>query len=436
MDRPLARRTVFMHVGIAAAIVVVGVSLAGSVASRHIAEREAVTDAARDTGLLADAVVQPALTDSLLRGDPQTLARMDGVVRTNVLTTSVVRVKIWTPDGKIVYSDESRLVGEQFRLDADARGVLSHPKVKAEVSNLSRPENRYERGLGKLLEVYRPVWTPSGQPLLFETYSPYDDVRGRSSTLWRGFAGVTVSSLLVLLLLLLPILWRLLDRVQRAQTQRVALLQRAVDASDDERRRIAGTLHDGVVQELVGASLAVGSAAEMAVATGDAALVGRLDRAAGTVRASIRSLRSLLVDIYPPSLTNAGLVAALMDLADGVRARGLDVECDLDGEIAGRLDPAQQRTVFRIAQECLRNAAQHSEARHVRMSLREQPSVAVLEIGDDGVGFDASTILSDAASEHFGLRVVTDVAAESGATLLLSTAPGEGCRWQLQVPLG
>ena len=54
--------------------------------------------------------------------------------------------------------------------------MLASPTTHAEVSDLTRPENRYERGRGKLLEVYRPVWTPSGQPLLFETYSPYDSV--------------------------------------------------------------------------------------------------------------------------------------------------------------------------------------------------------------------------------------------------------------------
>ena len=54
--------------------------------------------------------------------------------------------------------------------------MLVAPTTHAEVSDLTRPENRYETGGGKLLEVYRPVWTPSGQPLLFETYMPYDSV--------------------------------------------------------------------------------------------------------------------------------------------------------------------------------------------------------------------------------------------------------------------
>src|SRR5216684_8361045 len=84
------------------------------------------------------------------------------------------------------------------------------------------------------------------------------------------------------------------------------LLRRAVDASEEERRRIAGTLHDGAVQELAGTSFTVAGAAENAAAMGQPELAAKLTTAAGAVRASIRGLRSLLVDIYPPGLTNAG----------------------------------------------------------------------------------------------------------------------------------
>ncbi len=146
----------------------------------------------------------------------------------------------------------------------------------------------------------------------------------RTSQLWRGFAGITMTSLLLLVALMLPILWRLLDRVQTAQAQRVALLEHAVDASADERRRIAATLHDGVVQELAAASFAVTGAADRAEADGRGELAGTLGTAAAAVRGSIGGLRSLLVDIYPPSLRSSGLVAALTDLAGTMRTRDID----------------------------------------------------------------------------------------------------------------
>ena len=172
---------------------------------------------AQTTGVLADAVVQPALTPGVVAGDKDAIARLDRVVRDHVLGDSIVRVKFWTVDGRIVYSDESRLIGQSFPLGEDEREVLATPATRAEVSDLDEPENTYERGQGRLLEVYRPVWTSDGEVLLFETYGPYSQVTSRTWDLWRGFAGVTFSSLLILVVLLLPVLWRLLDRLRSAQ---------------------------------------------------------------------------------------------------------------------------------------------------------------------------------------------------------------------------
>ncbi len=433
-ERPVRPRAVLIQVIAGTLAVVIGVAVAGAFASRRVAEREAVTDAAHTTDLIAQQVVQPAITDGLASGDPAALAAFNRVVQRQVLSSSLVRVKLWTAAGRIVYSDEPRLIGQTFPLGSQERAALTGHAVHAEVSDLQRPENRYERGRGKLLEVYRPVWTPAGQPLLFETYSPYRQVTQRAGELWRGFAGITISSLLILIALLLPILWRLLNRVSRAQTQREVLLQRAVDASEEERLRIAGTLHDGPVQELAATSFTVAGAAERAAGSGQPELAEMLATAAGAVRASIRGLRSLLVDIYPPSLTTAGLVPALTDLTEVLAARNIATHLELAEDAAARLPPAQQQLVFRIARECLRNAARHANARNVEVRLFRHGHSTVLEINDDGTGFDPAPVLGNPEDGHFGLRILTDVAADAGADLLLATAPGAGCRWRLEVP--
>jgi two-component system NarL family sensor kinase len=284
-----------------------------------------------------------------------------------------------------------------------------------------------------LLEAYRPVWTPSGAPVLFETYFRYDDVTARSGELWRGFAGVTLSSILLLVVLMLPILWRLLDRLGHAQIQREALLQRALDSSTEERRRIAGTLHDGIVQDLAATSFAVAGAAERAAALGQPALADELRTAAGTVRTSIGGLRSLLVDIYPASLAAAGLAAAVEDLAASLRSRGISVVVDLSPDTG--LDPAGERLAFRVTQECLTNVGRHASASNVTIRLRRTADCVVLDITDDGRGFDATTVLAQPTDGHFGLRILGDVAAEAGAELRLASAPGAGTQWQLRVPL-
>jgi two-component system NarL family sensor kinase len=433
-DRPIRMRRIFAQVIAATAVVLVVVTVAGSYASRRVAERESVNVAAQTTDLLADTVVQPALEDALVNGSPTALARLDNVVRTRVLGDVVVRVKIWTAAGRIIYSDEPRLVGSTFALGDDDLAVLKNPTTVAEVSDLTRPENRYERGNGKLLEVYRPVWTPNGTPLLFETYLPYDTVTTRTAQLWRGFAGITLTCLLLLIVLMLPILWRLLDRVNAAQNQRVSLLEHAVDASDDERRRIAATLHDGVVQELAAASFAVAGESERAEAFGQHDLAGRLRGAAETVRGTIGGLRSLLVDIYPPSLRTAGLAAALTDLAGTVRTRDIDIELDLPAGGHTGLDESGERLVYRVAQEALRNVARHAAAKHVDLALVVTAEAVTLTLRDDGVGFDLEQALRRPTEGHFGVQVMIDLANQGGARLDVSSAPGEGTCWRLTVP--
>ena len=150
------------------------------------------------------------------------------------------------------------------------------------------------------------------------------------------------------------------------------------------------------------------------------------------MRSSIRALRSLLVDIYPPSLSTSGIVAALGDLVQGVRAPGMRVVLDTDPEETLALSDEQMRAVFRIAQECLRNAAEHAGPATVTVTLRRGGPGVSLDIVDDGVGFDAEPVLSAPAADHFGLRLLRDTARAAGATLLLWSAPGEGTAWHLE----
>ncbi len=429
---PVRRRRIFLGVAAATLAVIIAVGFVGVVAARRLAEAESVNDAAKTADLLAESVVQPVLADGLLTGDRAALSSIGTVVTERVLSSTVLRVKIWTPNGRIVYSDEPRLIGRTFPLGDDERGVLTNPRIRADVSDLRAPENEYEQGNVKLLEVYRPVWTPTGKPLLFETYFRYDEVTARSGQLWRGFAGVTLSSMLLLLLLLLPVLWRLLNRLRRAQDQRESLLQRAVDASQAERRRIAGTLHDGVVQDLAATSFAVAGSAERAAGLGQPELASTLQSAAATVRTSIGGLRSLLVDIYPPSLASAGLAAALGDLTASARSRGVVVSLHLPPDCVP--DAAAERLIYRVTQECLNNIVKHAQASHVVVRLTCNHDAAVLDVCDDGVGFDATRAMGEPAEGHFGLRVLADVAVDARAELRLRTAPGAGTHWQLRIP--
>ncbi|GAB3242626.1 sensor histidine kinase [Kineosporia babensis] len=432
-DQPLRWGRLVGGVVVLALLVFVGVAAASAVTARRAAEREAVNDALAITDVLGESVMQPAISDDLFSTDEPTrtaaLERLDTTVRERLLSEAIIRVKLWAPDGTIIYADEPQLIGDRFPLDEEELEALKSPVTKAEISELDAPENRFERSQNrKLLEVYRPVWSPDGRTLLFETYSAYDAVTARTSQLWRGFGGITLTSLLLLLIAQAPLTWALVARVRRSQDEREAYLARAVQSSDDERRRIAATLHDGAVQELVGSAFLVAGAADRARAANDQATARQLDLAASSVRSSIGGLRSLLVDIYPPSLREAGLKAALTDLTAPLRAQGVAVQVQVPDEV--ELGQQLQELVFRVAQECLRNTMKHADAESVQVTLRG----AVLEVIDDGVGFDLDAVLADPAQGHFGLRLIADQTSAAGAELLVSTAPGAGTRWRLELP--
>ena len=136
----------------------------------------------------------------------------------------------------------------------------------ADVSDLSEPENRFEQDFGELLEVYTRIDTdPEGEgtPLLFETYQLASSIADRRRELTSTFLPILVATLAALVLLMVPIAWILVRRVRASQLERERLMQRALDASEREQRRIAGDLHDGPVQEMAGLAMRLSAEAEL-----------------------------------------------------------------------------------------------------------------------------------------------------------------------------
>ena len=412
------------------ATIVIG--LIGVAVLQHIGTREAIRDAKRVTRLAGEGIVAPLLSTAAVQGDPAALRRLDVAVRRRVLGDDVVRVKIWAPDGRIVYSDEPRLIGARYALDEEDRRTFRTHEVAAEVSDLSRPENRYERQAGKLLEVYLPIRAADGQPLLFESYQRFSSVSASGRRLWLAFAPALLGGLLLLLLVTLPLARSLVRRLRRGQREREALLQDALDASQSERRRIAADLHDGVVQDLLGVSYNLTAHADRLNGEGETEAAAALKDGASTTRESVRALRTLLVDIYPPSLHRAGLAAALADLGRTYTARGLDTSVDVDGE----LRPAEEteRLLFRVAQESLRNTFKHAQAERAAITVGRRGDEILLQAIDDGRGFDPSLVNGAERSEHLGFELLRDRVEAAGGQLDVSSVEGAGTTVRVELP--
>jgi signal transduction histidine kinase len=243
---------------------------------------------------------------------------------------------------------------------------------------------------------------------------------------------VSIGALIALELVQIPLAWSLARRLRTRQQERERLLRQAVDSSDQERRRIASDLHDGVVQDLAGVAYQLaGSARANSVPVATSTL---LEHSATQVRESITSLRSLLVDIYPPKLTEAGLPAALSDLTTAASLRGLVTQLDVDG-IDVELPLHVTRMLYRAAREAMRNISSHSHAEHAWVTVATSDGVASLDIVDDGVGFSPETAAARAEEGHLGLRGLTELVADAGGRLTIDSSPGQGTRMHLEMPL-
>ncbi|HMJ03825.1 MAG TPA: ATP-binding protein [Conexibacter sp.] len=430
MLRAVARFTL----GSVAAIAVIAVG--GYLALRQVALDEARRDT-RARVLAAGRVVEAAgLTDGVLRGDRRALTRLDDLVLGQVLGGPVVRVKLWTEDGTILYSDEPALIGQRYALGEEERELFETGGAEVESSDLSEPENRFERPQGKLLEAYTTIRSPDGTQVLFETYERFAAVDANAERLLRAFAPPLLAGLLVLVLVQVPLAWSLARRLQRGHTEREALLESAVAASDHARRRIASDLHDGVVQDLAGVAFGLAPLADAAQRRGATDEAETLRNASERLRQGVRDLRTLLVEIHPPNLASAGLDAALSDLLSPLAAAGVETELEIAPDAAAPVgDDARLALLYGAAREAVRNAQEHGDPSAVRIALRRSgPDTLRLTIADDGRGFDPDARRRAAAAGHVGLALLEGLAAQAGGTLAVRSAPGEGTTVELEVP--
>ncbi len=419
----------FILSGVAALVVV---AVGGATVLDRIGRAEAIRGAREVTRLVGGGVMERYLTPGLVNGRESAMASLDRMVRKDVLLDPVVRVKIWNEHGQILYSDEPRLIGEVYDLDQDKREAFTSGDGYAEVSTLDGKENRFEHNYGKLLEVYLPVRSTSGQPLLIETYQRYSSVAASGRRTWTAFAPVLLSALVLLELIQVPLARSLTARLHDRQLEREALLKRAIEASEVERRRIAADLHDGVVQQLAGLSYKLAAASTRAATNGSRELGAALNDAAADTRQSIRQLRSLLVEIHPPNIHSVGLHAALSGLVAPLAARGVTVDLDTDVD---DLAPDVEVMLFRAAQEGLRNVVQHAGASSVSVKVTMDADRVVLEVSDDGAGFSAAVRERRSAEGHMGLRLIGDLAAARGGRVDVESEPGRGTRLRLVAPL-
>ncbi|MCP4590991.1 MAG: sensor histidine kinase, partial [bacterium] len=191
-------------------------------------------------------------------------------------------------------------------------------------------------------------------------------------------------------------------------------------------------LHDSVTQSLYGVTLYAEAAARL-LSSGQADVVaGHLGEVRIAAREALGEMRLLIFELRPPVLEQEGLAAALEARLEAVEGRAR-LKTSFDVALEGRLPDEVEEGLYRIAQEALNNVLKHAQARGVRVSLRQERQTVIMEVGDDGVGFDPSAIRERGG---LGMRGMEERAVQLGARLTVQSAPGTGTRVQVEVDVG
>src|SRR5919197_226964 len=191
-----------------------------------------------------------------------------------------------------------------------------------------------------------------------------------------------------------------------------------------ERNRLALELHTAVSQKLFSPVMTAEAAGTLLDRDGDlAAARAQVAKVRDSAREALDELRSLIFELRPPDLLRDGLCGALRKHVEVVRAlQPSDIALDLEADL--QTGPARAREILRIAQEALGNALRHANAEHVWVRLAGDDGGLVLEVRDDGVGFDPDA--AEVRSRRLGLTSMEERAPRIGGRLSVQTAPRAG----------
>jgi signal transduction histidine kinase len=198
-----------------------------------------------------------------------------------------------------------------------------------------------------------------------------------------------------------------------------------------ERERLARDLHDSLGHSLVTLTVQL-EAAQRLLATDPTRALPLLAEMQKLSRASMEGLRRSLANLRAPGLGDRSLGQALRDLCDEVARRsGVNIDHQLADDMA-HLSPVVAEGLWRVAQEALRNAGKHAQARHVRVSLMPQPKEVLLRVIDDGKGLPPG---AEDTPGHYGVRGMRERVEGLGGTFTLATDGIRGTAIEVRVPL-
>jgi signal transduction histidine kinase len=428
----LARQFLVAHL----AIVLVGVVVTGVWIANQI-EASVLDRTGSVTALYVDSVISPRLQNLAQARwlSSAEIADLDHLMTETALGQGVVVFKIWSPDGRVLYSPDRGLIGRQFPLSGDLEKSVDG-QVTVDMSDLSEPENEHERAQwSHLIQVYAPVRRNlDGQVIAVNEFYLLPDELEAQIGAARLRAWLIVGGLGALLYLLSAgIVKRGSDTIERQRTrlqqqvQELGLLHervlqaasRTTALNEQSLRRISADLHDGPAQVLALAMLRLDA---LKTPCGDHADFGVVRDAVWDALTEVRAISS---GLRLPEL-EAVAVSDVLEraVADHERRSGTPVKRVTD-HLPLRTPLAVKIALVRTLQEALSNSTRHGGSANVSVHAWGQADRLWLEVADCGPGFDEST-MPVVESGHLGLAGMRERAELLGGTFTVRSASGAG----------
>lgn len=221
---------------------------------------------------------------------------------------------------------------------------------------------------------------------------------------------------------------------KRAEEIRALLLNQVITVQEEERRRIARELHDETAQSLASLLLGLSALRETRTLKGARTAAAELHHVATRALAEVRRLAG---GLRPSALDDLGLPAAVARYAaDFGPTRGLSIDVDTSGLGGERMPSAIETALYRIMQEALSNVARHARARQARVRIDRFGAMVSMVVSDDGVGFDPDRPPAPATAAHgLGIHTMRERALVLNGTLIIQSAPGDGTRVSVEIPV-
>jgi signal transduction histidine kinase len=280
-------------------------------------------------------------------------------------------------------------------------------------------------------------------PATFINETSFQATFGVPIQLFRALMAIAMAFFTIRALRALEVNWRrrLLaaqqetrEAVERRDALRGELLRRSVAAQEEERSRIARELHDEIGQVLTGLAAGLRGVQQM-LATDPQKVRLQLRQLEGMTVRAITELGHLVSDLRPSLLDDMGLHAALGWYVEQVNQRGdAQIELLLEGPHC-RLAPEIETTMFRIAQESLTNVLRHAQARYATLTLLCGDDKAMLQVKDDGGGFDTAAVMETEGGAGWGLIGIQERVQLAGGEFHIQSVPGEGTTLKVEIPL-